>query len=603
MLEGRTFLNVSRSIGGKRWVDRLTPALDNVALDIAQKTGTVDLVARILAGRDISADEAAGFLNPTIKDLMPDPYVMQDMEPAAERLAAAIKAGEKVAIFGDYDVDGATSSAVLYRFLTHFGVEARIYIPDRIIEGYGPNPTAIGTLIDEGAELIVTVDCGVTSFDALETAKERGIDVVVLDHHQVGDELPFAVAIVNANRHDDTSGLGHMAAVGTTFMTVVATHRLMRDMAEYSDSAKSLNLLNLLDLVALGTVCDVVPLKTLNRAFVTKGLIAARKLGNVGLAALSQVARVEGPLAAYHLGFLLGPRINAGGRVGDASLGARLLTMDDAYAAEEVAQRLDVLNTERQAYEKLMLEQADAQAYAEVGADSDISGGPSLVITSGDDWHPGVLGIVASRLKDRYRRPAFALAFDKNGKGTGSGRSISGVDLGGAVREAVAQGVLEKGGGHAMAAGLTVAKDKLGDLRAFFDERLSADVEAARASSSLTVDGALTARAASLDLLGEIDRAGPYGAGHPAPVFAFPAHRITYSDVVGNGHVKVSAKSADGATLAAIAFRSADQPLGKALLEGRQQQMHLAGTLSKNTWQGRSSVQLRLIDAALPSNG
>ena len=250
-----------------------------------------------------------------------------------------------------------------------------------------------------------------------------------------------------------------------------------------------------------------------------------------------------------------------------------------------------------------MLEQADAQAYAEVGADSDVAGGPSLVIASGDDWHPGVLGIVASRLKDRYRRPAFALAFDKNGKGTGSGRSISGVDLGGAVREAVSQGILEKGGGHAMAAGLTVAKDKLGDLRAFFDERLSADVEAARAGSSLTIDGALTARAASLDLLGEIDRAGPYGAGHPAPVFAFPAHRISYADVVGNGHVKVSAKSADGASLAAIAFRSADQPLGKALLEGRQQQMHLAGTLSKNTWQGRSTAQLRIIDAALPSNG
>lgn len=602
MGEGRLFLSVSRSLSGKRWVDRLTPDLDNVALDIAQKTGTVDLVSRILAGRGVAADEAGTFLNPTLKHLMPDPYVLQDMEAAAERLVAAITSGEKVAIFGDYDVDGATSAALLYRFLSHFDVDARIYIPDRIIEGYGPNPAAINALIDEGANLIVTVDCGVTSFEALETAKELGVDVVVLDHHQVGEELPIAQAVVNANRLDDTSGLGHLAAVGTTFMAVVATHRLLRDMSAQAERAKSLDLMTLLDLVALGTVCDVVPLKTLNRAFVIKGLVTMRKLGNVGLAALSKVARVEGPLAAYHLGFLLGPRINAGGRIGDASLGSRLLTMNDPYEAEEVALRLDGLNTERQAYEKLMLEQADAQAYAEIGEDSDETGGPSLVITSGDDWHPGVLGIVASRLKDRYRRPAFALAFDKSGKGTGSGRSISGVDLGRAVREAVSQGILEKGGGHAMAAGLTVRKERLGDLRSFFDDCLSTDVQAARAVSALTVDGALTARAASLDLMSEIDRAGPYGAGHPAPVFAFPAHRITYVDVVGNGHVKVSAKSADGASLAAIAFRSADQPLGKGLLEGRQKQMHLAGTLSKNTWQGRTSVQLRLIDAALPSN-
>lgn len=596
--EGRTFLQVKRSITGKRWVDRLTPELDNVALSIAQKSGIPDLIARILAGRGVEAEAAADFLNPTIKNLMPDPYVLQDMETASRRLAEAVMKGEKVAIFGDYDVDGATSAALLYRFLAAFGIAARIYIPDRIIEGYGPNPNAINELINDGAGLIVTVDCGATSFDALEEAANHGIDVVVLDHHQVGTDLPPATAIVNPNRHDDRSGLGHLAAVGVTFMTLVATNRLLRE----GKPEISFDLLSLLDLVALGTVCDVVPLHTLNRAFVVKGLVSMRRMGNVGLAALSRVSRVDGPLEAYHLGFLLGPRINAGGRIGDAGLGARLLTIDDAFEAEETALRLDGLNVERQNLEKAMLEAADAQAFAEIGGDAETDNGPAVVITSSEDWHPGVLGIVASRLKDRYRRPAFALAFDKSGKGTGSGRSISGVDLGGAVRMALDEGLLVKGGGHAMAAGLTVRLERLGDLRAFFEARLKEDVSLARADWSLTVDGALTARGADLPLLAEIDRAGPYGPGHPAPVFAFPSHRITYADIVGNGHVKVTVKSGDGASLAAIAFRAADTVLGKTLLTAKQKPIHLAGTLSKNTWQGRSSVQLRISDAAFPGD-
>lgn len=598
--ERRTFLSVKRSISGKRWVDRLTPNLDNVALTISQKAGIPDLIARILAGRGVKADEASDFLNPTIKNLMPDPYVFQDMEAAARRIADAVEKKQSVAIFGDYDVDGATSSAVLYRFLAAFGVSARIYIPDRILEGYGPNPAAIRQLVNQGAELIVTVDCGVTSFDALIEAQKLGVDVVVLDHHQVGTDLPPAYAIVNPNRHDDRSGLGHLAAVGVTFMAVVATHRILRESSYVSDSEKSFNLLNLLDLVALGTVCDVVPLQSLNRAFVTKGIVSMRAMGNVGLAALARASRVEGALEPYHLGFLLGPRINAGGRIGDAGLGARLLTMNDAFEAEEVAQRLDVLNAERQAIEKTMLEEADAQAFAEVGVDDTVDVGPSVLITSSSDWHPGVLGIVASRLKDRYRRPSFALAFDASGKGTGSGRSLNGVDLGKAVRLAVEEGLLLKGGGHAMAAGLTVRREKLGDLRIFFEKMLKEDVAKVRAIRSLIIDGAMTARGATLPLMAEIDRAGPYGPGHPAPIFAFPSHRITYSNVVGNGHVALTLKATDGASLNAIAFRMADEPLGKALLENKQKPVHLVGHLSKNSWQGRVTPQLRVLDAAFP---
>lgn len=602
--EGRTFLSVKKSISGKRWVDRLSPELDNIALTISQKGNIPDLIARILAGRGVSADEAIDFLNPTIKSLMPDPYVFQDMEAAAKRIAEAVENKQSVAIFGDYDVDGATSSAVLYRFLVAFGVSARIYIPDRILEGYGPNPDAIRQLVKEGAELIVTVDCGVSSFEALEEAAKLGVGVVVLDHHQVGTELPPAHAIVNPNRHDDRSNLGHLAAVGVTFMAVVAIHRILRQSDLVGDAEKSFDLLSLLDLVALGTVCDVVPLQSLNRAFVTKGILAMRSMKNTGLSALARVSRVEGAIEAYHLGFLLGPRINAGGRIGDAGLGARLLTMSDAFEADEVAERLDVLNTERQAHEKAMLEEADAQAFAEVGvediSDDALDAGPSVLITSSPDWHPGVLGIVASRLKERYRRPSFALAFDASGKGTGSGRSISGVDLGKAVRLAVEEGLLLKGGGHAMAAGLTVSREKLGDLRIFFEEMLKDDVAKARAIRSLTIDGALTARAATLLLMTEIDRAGPYGAGHPSPIFAFPSHRITFAKVVGKGHVKLTIKGGEGASLNAIAFGVADQPLGKVLMENKQKPVHLVGQLSKNTWQGRVTPQLRVIDAAFP---
>ncbi len=593
--EIRHFLGVERSLSGRAWIERLDHAATNAAKAIAERHALPELIARVLAGRGVAIDDAAGFLAPSLKALLPDPDRLTDMAAAAARIADAVTAGESIAIFADYDVDGATSAALMTRFLRGAGVAPQIYVPDRIFEGYGPTPAAIDTLIDGGASLIVTVDCGVTSFEALQHAKTRGVDVVVLDHHQVGAELPPAAAIVNPNRADDLSGQGHLAAVGVTLLMAIAVNRRLRDIGHYGSDRPEPDLLSLLDLAALGTVADVVPLKDLNRAIVTKGLVPLRRRANAGLAALADVVRLSGPIAPYHLGFLLGPRINAGGRIGDAGLGARLLVTDDPLEARTIADELHRLNAERQAIEAATLEAADAEAGAEIGEGE----GPSVLLTEGDDWHPGVVGLVASRLKDRYRRPAFAIAFDREGIGTGSGRSIPGADLGRAVREAVERGLLEKGGGHAMAAGITVKRAAVRDLRAFFEETLGEAVAEARARDGLKLDGALTAASATADLLALIERAGPYGAGHPEPVFAFPAHRITYAKVVGTTHVQATVASAAGDRLKAIAFRAADRPLGKALLDARNgPPLHLAGTLSLDHWGGRTSVQLRIIDGA-----
>ncbi len=566
----------------------------NVALAIAQRFGIPDIIARVMAGRGIDEDHAEGFLQPSIRDLMPDPSVFTDMDQAAGRVADAVENGERVAIFGDYDVDGATSSAVLARFLGCNGLKPEIYIPDRIFEGYGPNPAAIRELAERGARLIVSVDCGSTSFEAFEEAQKLGVDVVVFDHHQVGTELPPVAALVNPNRHDDLSRQGHLCAAGVVYLGVVAINRELRKRGWYNDKRPEPNILQWLDLVATGTICDVVPLKGLNRAFVRRGLELFRSQGNPGLAALSAIARMNGPASSYHLGFLIGPRINAGGRIGDAALGARLLTCDDAAEAREIAEQLDLFNTERQRLEAIMLEEADSEAQREIGERE----GPAVLVTESEDWHPGVVGLLASRLKDRYRRPTFAIAFDGLGSGSGSGRSISGVDLGAAVRAAVEEGLLEKGGGHAMAAGITVKREKLGALRAFLEEQLAKAVASERQASTLKIDGALSARGADIDLVEMLERAGPYGASHPQPVFAFPAHTIRYADTVGANHVRFTIASNDGAQLQGISFRSADQPLGQALLTSRGKILHFAGTLDINHWQGQKRVQLRLLDVA-----
>ena len=588
----RAFLGVERSASGNRWVSRLDQAGQNRALAIAQVHGLPELIARVLAGRGVGIDEAMAFLDPTIRSLMPDPYLLTDCEKAAQRLLRAIKAGETVAIFGDYDVDGAASSALLYRFLTHFGVQASIYIPDRIFEGYGPNPNAINQLIDNGATLIVTVDCGSTSFEALEAAGARNIDVVVIDHHQVAHELPPCLALVNPNREDDLSGQGHLCAAGVVFLVLVAALKQLREAGDAR--VRSVDLLAWLDIVALATVCDVVPLKGLNRAYVVKGLIAARHQGNPGLAALFRKAGLGGPVTPYHFGFLIGPRINAGGRIGDAALGARLLTLDDTSEAETIAAKLDELNRDRQLMEAAMLQEAEGEALAEYGNGD----GASVIITARENWHPGIVGLIASRLKDKFRRPAFAIAFDSAGKGTGSGRSINGFDMGRMVRAAVDAGLLVKGGGHAMAAGLTVERGNLGKLRAFFTEKAEKQVAGLVANETLKIDGAIGASGATVELIDRLETAGPYGSGHPQPIFALPSHRLRDSRLVGQSHIKITLEAQDGGRVDGIAFRAAETPLGELLMSSRGAQIHVAGTLGADHWQGSRRVQLRVADAA-----
>lgn len=588
----RAFLGVERSARGQRWQQRLDQAGLNRALAMSQIHGMSELIARVIAGRGVGVADAPAFLDPTLRDLMPDPYTLTDCEKAAERIARAIDAGEHVAIFGDYDVDGASSAALLYRFLWHFGIAATIYIPDRIFEGYGPNPAAINQLIDEGARLIVTVDCGSTSVESLAVAAGRDVDVVVIDHHQVGHELPIAHALVNPNREDDLSGQGHLCAAGVVFLVLVALHRLMRQRND--PRAASLDLLSLLDLVALATICDVVPLKGLNRAYVVKGLIAARHMSNPGLAALFLKAGIGGPVTPYHLGFLVGPRINAGGRIGDAALGSRLLTIDDAGKADQIAARLDELNRERQEMERLMLAEAEAEALAEYGTGE----GASVIVTAHDKWHPGIVGLIAARLKEKFCRPSFAIAFDPSGRGTGSGRSIAGFDMGRMVRAAVDSKILIKGGGHAMAAGLTVERGNLGRLRAFFEEAAAAQVSELVEDQILDIDGALGASGATFDLIDQLEKAGPYGSGHSQPVFALPFHRIVDCRYVGTNHLRLSLQAMDGARLEAMAFRAVDTDLGRFLLNARGEQVHIAGSLSADHWQGTRRIQFRVSDAA-----
>lgn len=584
----RAFLGVEASIGGNRWQPRLDQAGQNRALAMAQTTGLPELVTRVLAGRGVAVDEAGAFLDPTIRSLMPDPSTLTDCDRAAARIVEAIVRRERVAIFGDYDVDGAASAALMARLLKFFGNPHEIYIPDRIFEGYGPNPAAIGELIDKGADLIVTVDCGSTSHEALAVAAGRGVDAVVIDHHQLGSELPPCHALVNPNRQDDMSGQGHLCAAGVVFMVLVAVMRLLRE--RRFPRVGAFDLLGLLDLVALATVCDVVPLKGLNRAYVVKGLIAIRQMGNAGLAALVRRVGIGGPVTPYHLGFLIGPRINAGGRIGDAALGSRLLTLDDPGEADLIAAELDLLNRERQALETAMLAEAEAEALAD--------GKAMIVVTARDGWHPGIVGLLAARLKERLRRPAFAIAFDPSGKGSGSGRSIPGFDLGRMVRAAVEAGHLVKGGGHAMAAGLTVERARLGALRAFFEEHAGEAIGQLTANHVLKIDGALAASGATVDLVEMLERAGPYGSAHPAPVFALPAHRLVGVRPVGANHLRVTLEAPGRGRIDGIAFRAVGTALGEALLTGQGGAFHAAGSLSADHWQGTRRVQLRLLDLA-----
>lgn len=586
------FLGVSQSALGQAWFDSLDRDDTNKALTISQKFGLNVLLARILAARSVEEEDAVDYLTPTLKKLMPNPTKFVDMEKAAARLVKAIENKEQVAIFGDYDVDGACSSAILSKFLSFFQLKTKIYIPDRIVEGYGPNPTAMEMLAREGASLIVTVDCGANSPEAIKAARNVGADVVVLDHHQMGEIHNEANALVNPNRPDDRSGQGHLCAAAIVFITVAWTCKLLRQ----KEHIKTVpDVLEYLDLVALATICDVVPLIGVNRAFVQKGLQVARTLYNPGIAALARVARVGEPLNVFHFGFLLGPRINAGGRIGDPALGARLLTCQSLEEANGIADKLNQLNQERQAMEAEQLLQAEADIeIMKNGLEQ-----PKVIVVANANWHPGIVGIVAARLKEKFNCPAFAIALKPDGTGVGSGRSISGINLGEIVREAVDLGLLVKGGGHAMAAGITILESKVSEFLGWLENKISKTVDDLRADRSITIDGMISASGATKDLVDLIDQVGPFGSGNPTPIFALPSHKLVNVREVGNGHLSMTLMNSDGTRIKAIAFRSVGTPLGDFLTGNLGQTIHVAGNLNLNYWNGSVSTQLRVVDAAI----
>ena len=581
-----SFLGVDRSVGGKRWT--LRAGDERAALQMAQQLGLPEIVARVLAGRGVGIDAAPQFLEPRLREQLPDPSHLKDMDKAAARLASAIREGRLIAVFGDYDVDGATSSALLHRFISQVGGRVRVYIPDRIMEGYGPNAEALLRLKDEGAAVAVTVDCGTTAHQPLARVAAAGLDVIVIDHHAAEPSLPQAFAIVNPNRLDEASPHRQLAAVGVTFLLAVAANRALRQAGWYAERPEP-DLLDLLDLVALGTVCDVVPLTGLNRALVAQGLKVVAQRRKAGLIALADVARLEQRCGAYHLGFIFGPRVNAGGRVGAADLGTRLLTTDDPHEARAIALDLDRLNRERQEIEAAVLQAAHECVAAKA------AGG--MVLAAGDGWHPGVIGIVASRLREHYERPTCVVAFDGD-IGKGSGRSANGFDLGAAIIAARQAGLLVNGGGHSQAAGFTVAREALPELEAFLNARVAAHIASGQFVPRMSVDGALGLRSVSPDLVELLERVGPYGAGNPEPRFVFTNVTVARADIVGEKHVRCFLSDQTGARLNGIAFRSVGTRLGEVLLARGGAGLHLAGTLRVDRWRGEARIQFSIEDAA-----
>ncbi len=583
------FLGVTHSLTGRFWRQRLTD--DRAAQALAQRLRVPEVVGRVLAARGVPLAEAEGFLKPSLRASLPDPSHLRDMDRAVARIARAIQSGEAVAVFGDYDVDGATSSALLKRFFDAAGGALRIYIPDRRTEGYGPNGPALRRLAADGISLVITVDCGIMAFDALDAAAAAGLDVVVVDHHQAEPRLPAAAAVVNPNRLDERTPHRNLAAVGLTFLLLVALNRHLRADGWYGAARPEPDLLDLLDLVALGTVCDVVPLTGLNRVLVAQGLKVMARRGNLGLRTLADVAGVSERPGAFHLGYILGPRVNAGGRIGRSDLGARLLTTADADEARTLAEELDRLNRERQAIETQVLEQAVSAAEAATAADA------PLVFVAGDDWHTGVVGIVASRLRERFHRPAFVLGLE-DGEARGSGRSVPGVDLGAAVTAAKQAGLLINGGGHAMAGGVTVTAGKLDALAAFLAARLAPQLASAPPANSIGIDATVSVTGANRRLYDLVDAAGPYGAGHPEPRFVVPGADVVKADIVGEDHVRVILAGGDGGRLKGIAFRAAGGALGQALRQSHGARLHIAGHLRADDWGGRRQAQLVIEDAA-----
>ena len=559
-------------------------------------TATVahDIVTQLLLARGVVEADLARNRTPTLRDFLPDPSEFNDMDTAADRLAQAVLSGERITVYGDYDVDGATSAALLIRLLRDLGVEADYYIPDRLLEGYGPSGEALVKLGEQGSSLVVTVDCGAMAFDALQQAHDAGVDVIVVDHHKCAAELPRALALVNPNRLDESdlaAGHGHLAAVGVAFLLGIALVRTLRKRGFFDDRAEP-DLMGLLDLVALGTVADVAALHGLNRAFVAQGLKVMARRANTGMAALIDASRLKRAPACSDLGFALGPRINAGGRVGESTLGVRLLTTQDPEEAQAIAAQLSQLNDERRAIEAAVQEGAEEQLAAQHNR--------AVTLVAARGWHPGVIGIVAGRIKEKTGKPAIVIAIDEEtGQGKGSGRSIAGVDLGAAIIAARESGLLVAGGGHAMAAGLTIEADRLDAFAEWLDERLAKDVARASAGQSTVLDLAVSPGGLVPDLVETLEGAAPFGMGWPGPRLAVGPVRLVKCDVVGTGHVRIVAAGDDGRSFKAIGFRMADSELGQTLLHGtRGRRLWLAGRAKIDDWAQRASAELHLEDAA-----
>ena len=580
---------VTKSLSGRRWRWRS----GNMELGSAMSLEN-DIIAQLLIARGVEAGELERHREPTLRSFLPDPSQFNDMDVAAKRIAEAVTNNEAITVYGDYDVDGATSSALLIRLLRDLGVEAGYYIPDRLLEGYGPSGEALVKLGEEGSSLVVTVDCGAMAHEALAQADEAGVDVIVVDHHKCSEELPRTIAMVNPNRLDENdlaASHGHLAAVGVAFLLAIALVRTLREQGYFAERSEP-NLLELLDLVALGTVADVASLRGLNRAFVAQGLKVMKKRENIGMSALVDASRLKRAPQCSDLGFALGPRINAGGRVGEATLGVRLLTTQDPDEAKTIAEQLSVLNEDRRAIE------AEVQASAEEQLASQHN--RAVAIVSGKGWHPGVIGIVAGRIKEKLGKPAIVIALDpQTGEGKGSGRSISGVDLGAAIIKARAMDMLVAGGGHAMAAGLTIAGDKVDQFANWLDDELGKDVAKASASQSTTLDLSVAPGGLTPDLVRQLDAGGPYGIGWPAPRIAVGPVRLVKCDVVGTDHVRIIASGGDGRSFKGIAFRAAESDMGQALLHGSKgRKLWLTGRAKIDDWAAREQAELHIEDAA-----
>jgi len=580
-----SFLNIEHSCTGRRWLARDYD--ERVALALAQRHGIHDIIAKSLSARGIGLDDAAAFLDPKLRDLLPDPSSFKDMDKAATRFVQAVMQGEKIAVFGDYDVDGATSSALLLRFGQALGISLQLYVPDRLREGYGPNPAAMQYLANEGIKLVICVDCGTTAHEPLQVAKDVGLEVIILDHHASEPILPPAVAIVNPNRLDESGNYGYLAAVGVTYLFVIAVNRALRAAGFYGEAHAEPDLLQWLDLVALGTICDVVKLKGLNRGLVMQGLKIAAQKRNIGLAALAQIAGVKN-MDAYAAGFLLGPRVNAGGRVGEAASGAKLLSTDDPSVTVTLAQHLHALNNERREIEAKVLQEAEHLTLQE---------NLPMAFVASENWHPGVIGIVASRLKDKFRHPALVIALEGN-IGKGSGRSIGNIDLGAHIIAARQAGLLLNGGGHKMAAGFTVARDKIDALRDFLAERIGKQMQAEPLVPTLTLDGMVAGASLIPEFVKRIEALGPFGTGNSEPRFALADCSIVHATIVGEKHVSVTFMQG-GQRIRGIAFRAMESDLGQALLANRR--LHIAGHLRIDEWQGQERVQMHISDVAIPS--